>query len=45
MSKDELQAAMAKVALARQSAEVNDQTKKFLKDEFDKIKNALKGKQ
>ena len=45
MTKDELQAAMAKVALARQSAEVNDQTKKFLKDEFDKIKNALKGKQ
>ena len=44
MTKDELQTAMGKVAIARQSAEVDDETKKRLKEEFDRLKNYLKGK-
>jgi hypothetical protein len=44
MTKDELQTAMGKVAIARQSAEVDDDTKKRLKEEFDRLKNYLKGK-
>jgi Tfp pilus assembly protein PilN len=44
MSKEEAQAAISKVAIARQSAEVDDDTKKRLKDEFDKLTKHLRGK-
>ncbi|MCE9619393.1 MAG: hypothetical protein K8R92_05755 [Planctomycetes bacterium] len=44
MSKEEAQAAISRVAIARQSAEVDDETKKRLKEEFDKLTKHLRGK-
>ena len=44
MTKDEAQTAMGQVAIARNSAELDDATKARLKVDFDRLKNYLKGK-
>ena len=44
MTKEEAQAAISAVAIARNSAEIDDLTKARLKEDFDKLKIYLKGK-
>jgi hypothetical protein len=44
MTKDEAQTAMGQVAIARNSAELDEATKARLKVDFDRLKNYLKGK-
>ncbi len=45
MTKAEAQDAMGRISIARNSAEVDDETKARLKDEFNRLKNYVRGKQ